>query len=102
MATEFLEKHGIPFTRFDHPAVFTCEQVKALGLNLPGAETKNLFLRDGAGRRHFLLMVGPESMVDLKGLSKVLEAKGLGFGSPERLKGLLGVDPGSVTLLGVI
>src|SRR3989339_818651 len=32
----FLTDHGIPFQRFDHPAVFTCEQAERIAPPIPG------------------------------------------------------------------
>ena len=102
MIFDFLDSNGIPYQRVDHPAVFTCEEAHRLVPELAGSATKNLFLRDGKGRRHFLLSVAPEKNVDLKALSKALNISGLSFASPERLKKYLGLDAGSVTLLGVV
>ncbi len=102
MIFEFLNSHAIPFERADHPPVFTCEEAKRLVPPLPGIETKNLFLRDGKGRKHFLLAVPPEKNVDLKTLASNLAINGLSLASPERLKKYLNLDPGSVTLLGAI
>lgn len=100
---EFLDQHGIAYQRFDHPAVFTCEQANELRIPMPGKDTKNLFLRDKKGKRHFLVSVGHEKQVDLKALTETLGVQqGLSFGSPERLKAHLGVEPGSVTLLGLV
>lgn len=111
----FLDQHDITYQRFDHPAVFTCEQANKLRTRLrssgasdgqvpmPGKDTKNLFLRDKKGKRHFLVTVGHEKQVDLKTLTEALQVQqGLSFASPERLKTHLGVEPGSVTLLGVV
>lgn len=102
MIEKFLADNEIPFQRVEHPPVFTCEEAKIHMPDLPGAETKNLFLRDGKGKRHFLLVTSTNSNVDLKMLSGMLEVKGLGFASPDRLKKYLGVEPGSVTLLALI
>lgn len=102
MIFDFLDQHGIAYVRADHPPVFTCEEAKRLVPALPGAETKNLFLRDGKGRRHFLVTVSAEKNVDLKGLSASLGVSGLSFASAERLKKYLNLEPGSVSLLGVI
>lgn len=98
---DFLAKHAIPYQRFDHEAVFTCEESEKLP-PMPGAPTKNLFLRDSKGKRYFLVVVGHEKAVDLKALKKMIGADKLSFGSPEKLKELLGVDPGSATVLGLI
>ena len=97
-----LDRHGIAYERVDHPPVYTCEQARELVPPLPGREVKNLFLRDKKGRRHFLVVVGYDKSVDLKSLSKVLEAPGLTMGSPERLGRYLGVEPGSVTVLAAV
>ena len=102
MILELLESHGITYQRVDHPPVFTCEDVRRLVPGLPGAETKNLFVRDGKGRRHFLVAVRPEKRVDLKRLGVALEVSGLRMASAERLAEFLGVETGAVTLLGAM
>jgi len=99
---EFLSTHRIEFQKFDHPPVYTCEEVNRLVPDLPGAKTKNLFVRDKKGIKHFLVVVGDEKVVDLKALAKVLEVTRLSFASPERLKKYLELDPGSVSLLGIV
>jgi len=98
----FLTDHGIPFQRFDHPAVFTCEQAERIAPPMPGTHTKNLFLRDRKGARHLLVVVGYEKNVDLKALTALIGVDKLSFASPERLKTYLGVEPGAVSLLGLV
>jgi Ala-tRNA(Pro) deacylase len=98
----FLDAHGIRYERTDHPAVFTVEESKRLVPPLPAAQTKNLFLRDQKGVRHFLVVVGHDTQVDLKALAPVLRATKLSLGSPERLMAHLGIEPGSVSLLALM
>ncbi|MFZ7127405.1 MAG: prolyl-tRNA synthetase associated domain-containing protein [Desulfobacterales bacterium] len=98
----FLERHRISFRRWDHPPVNTVEDVHRLIPDLPGAKTKNLFLYDDKGRRYFLVTVPDGKTVDLKSLSAALDAKKLRFASPGRLARRLGLEPGAVTLLGVV
>ncbi|MFH1670290.1 MAG: prolyl-tRNA synthetase associated domain-containing protein [Patescibacteria group bacterium] len=98
----FLTSNGITFERFEHPAVFTCEEAERLVPDMPGSHTKNLFLRDKKGKRNILVVVGFEKNVDLKALKTVLSVDKLSFASPERLKKYLGVDPGAVSLLGLV
>ena len=98
---EFLQRHGIAYEKCEHPAVFTCEEAERLVPLLPGAHTKNLFVKDKKGRP-ILVVVGYEKSVDLKALGKTLEAKDLSFASPEKLKEFLGVEPGSATVLGLL
>ena len=101
MIEKFLHKHGIAFQRFDHPAVFTCEEAKKLP-PMPGASTKNLFLYDSRTDAHALVVVGHNKNVDLKSLKTMLGWSKISFASPERLKKFLGVEPGSVTILGLV
>ncbi|NIR47322.1 prolyl-tRNA synthetase associated domain-containing protein [candidate division KSB1 bacterium] len=99
---EFLDEHRIGYQRCDHPPVFTCEEAERLVPDMPAAKTKNLFLRDNKGRRHFLVIVGYEKTVDLKALRDVLGSSKLSLGSQARLEKYLGVNPGAVSLLALI
>ena len=99
---QFLAEHDIEYERHDHPPVFTCEQADRLVPPLPAAKTKNLFVRDRKGRSHFLVVVGYEKVVDLKALSSLLGVSKLSLASPDHLRRYLGLDPGSVTILGVV
>ena len=99
-ACAFLRAHGIPYRRFEHPPVFTCEEADRLvPAEAAGIQTKNLFVRDKRGRRHWLIVTSCAKAVDLKGTARVLGADSLSLGSPERLLAHLGVTPGAVTLL---
>lgn len=99
---DYLSKLGIEYQRCDHAAVYTVEQSSRLVPPLPGAKTKNLFLRDRKGRRHWLISVKADKRVDLKATAPLLKADKLSFASPERLQKHLGLEPGSVTLLGLV
>lgn len=99
---EFLEKNGVEYERCDHPPVYTVEDVHRLVPPLPAAKTKNLFFRDKKGKRHFLVIVEGDKRINIKGLPDALDADKISFGSSERLKKHLGVDPGSVTLFALV
>ena len=99
---KFLEDHQVEYERHDHPPVYTVEDVDRLVPPLPAAKTKNLFFCDNKGKRHFLVVVQGHKRVDMKALSNLLGSSKLRFGSPDRLKTYLGVDPGSVTILAVV
>jgi Ala-tRNA(Pro) deacylase len=96
-----LEALGIAHRTVEHPAVFTVEQAKALRGNLPGHHIKNLFLRNKK-EEMWLVVALEDRAIDLKRLGDVLGAGRLSFGSAERLKRHLGVEPGSVTPLALI
>jgi Ala-tRNA(Pro) deacylase len=95
----FLRAQGIAAPRHEHPAVMTCEEADRLVPPLPGAKSKNLFLRDKKGARHLLVTVPPTRAVDLNALGAALGVGRLGFASAERLQRHLGITPGSVSLL---
>jgi Ala-tRNA(Pro) deacylase len=97
-----LEEIGAPYQHFTHPAVFSTADVVLLPEKLPGADTKNLFLRDEKRSRYILVCVRAETRVDLKQLGRALGMKGLTFASPEDMLSMLGLTPGSVCLFGLM
>ncbi|MGH7677732.1 MAG: prolyl-tRNA synthetase associated domain-containing protein [Gemmatimonadaceae bacterium] len=99
---EFLTTRGIEYVRHDHPPVFTCEEELQHVPESGAARTKNLFLRDRRGRRHLLLVTTCAKSVSIASFAEVAGADRLSFASPERLKTHLGVEPGSVTMLGLV
>ncbi len=101
-AIDFLDSNSIEYERFDHPAVFTVDQVTELVQIHKGHRTKNLFVRDKKGRRHVLIVVPHDKRVDLMALGEVTGHGRVSFASPERLMTHLGVEPGSVTIMGII
>lgn len=99
---QVLDEHAIPYEKFDHEAVFDCDAADALGLDTQGIATKNLFLKDRKGRRHFLVVVHSEKALDLKSLGQILDVKGLSFASAERLNKHLSTTAGSVSILDIL
>ena len=99
---DYLDAHAISYERHDHPPVFTCEDVDRLVPELPGRKTKNLFICDDKGKQHFLVTLPDEKSVDLKSLGEALGVKKLRFASAKRLQTHLKLDPGAVTILGVM
>jgi Ala-tRNA(Pro) deacylase len=99
---QILADHHIEYERYDHPAVYTVDDVKRLVPPLPAAKTKNLFLRDHKGRRHFLVIVPADKRVNIKALTAAIGSSRLSFGSTNRLTKFLGVDPGSVTIFALV
>jgi Ala-tRNA(Pro) deacylase len=97
-----LDALGIAHETISHPALFTVEQSKALRGSIPGAHTKNLFLKDKKGKL-FLVTAVENTQINLKRLHEVIGGSGrLSFGNPEQLMERLGITPGSVTAFAVI
>jgi Ala-tRNA(Pro) deacylase len=96
-----LDQLGIAHRTVEHPPVFTVEEAKALRGNLPGHHIKNLFLRNKK-EEMWLVVALEDRAIDLKRLGDALGAGRLSFGSADRLKRYLGVEPGSVTPLSLV
>ena len=92
---------GIAHTTTRHRPVFTVEEGADLKAQMPGGHSKNLFLKDKKGALFLLCALG-ETAIDLNAVSKLLGAGRFSFGSAERLKEYLGVEPGSVTIFALI
>jgi Ala-tRNA(Pro) deacylase len=95
--TYFKEKN-IPYRLYEHPPVFTVADVFKLGLDMPGVGAKNLFLKNLAGTRYFLLVLPNTMKADLKAFAAIVGEKKVTFGSPEELMKYLSITPGSVSL----
>ena len=92
---------GITTRTIEHEPLFTVAESSAIERELPGAHTKNLFLKDEGGEL-FLVVACSETRVDLKALAKRISAGRFSFGKPELLMQALGVPPGSVTAFAII
>lgn len=92
---------GIPYAAHEHAAVYTVAESRLLDRDIPGAHTKNLFLKDAAGA-FWLVTVPAEARVDLKALPAAIGSKRVSFAKAEDLGSLLGIEPGSVTPLAMI
>lgn len=101
LVLQTLTERNIPYQLWEHPAVYTIEEMDALDLPAPEAVVKNLFLRDAKGRRYFLVVLSKEKQADLRALGERLGVK-LSFASPERLAACMGLEKGSVTPFGVL
>ena len=96
-----LAQLGIETCTVEHGPLFTVAESSKLEREIPGAHTKNLFLKDDGGEL-FLVVARTQTRVDLKALAKTLHAGRFSFGKPELLMQALGVPPGSVTAFAVI
>lgn len=99
--TVWLKENGVDHLTHDHPAVFRVEEGLDLKADLPGAHTKNLFLKDHKGRL-WLISARQDTVIDLKRAAAVMGSGRLSFGAETLMWETLGVRPGSVTALGLI
>lgn len=97
-----LEEMGIPCELEEHPAVYTIDEVKALGIDARGTVVKNLFLRDARGKRHFLVVLSPDRQADLRAIRAQIGSSALSFASEDRLNRCLKLTKGAVSPLGIL
>ena len=97
----FLADNGVALTTHEHPAVFRVEEGLELKAAMPGAHTKNLFLKDKKGRL-WLISAAQDTVIDLKRAHAAMGSDRLSFGNETLMYETLGVRPGSVTALGLI
>lgn len=103
---EYLDVHGIQYTRMEHPAVYSCADAALYRSDMPGLETKNLFLwaggKPGIPQTFYLVMTACEKRLNLKALGQAVGAAKLHFASEAQLAEVLGITPGSVTVLALL
>lgn len=96
---ETLDRLGIKYRKEEHIAVFSAEDKEKSGLHIwDGYKvSKNLFLRNAKGDRHYLVVTTVDKKADLKQLAEEIGSTRLSFGSEQRLDKYLKVKPGSVS-----
>lgn len=96
-----LDSLNIAHKTYDHAPIFTVEDGADIKANMPGGHTKNLFLKDKAGR-FFLICALGDTAIRINKLHPILGCKRLSFGKAEPLLDLLGMRQGSVTLFSIL
>ncbi|MDD3165498.1 MAG: prolyl-tRNA synthetase associated domain-containing protein [Oscillospiraceae bacterium] len=99
---DLLDGIGVHYQRVDHPAAFTMEACQAVDEILPATICKNLFLCNQQKTKFYLLLMAGQKRFQTKALSKALGIARLSFAPAEQMQELLGVTPGSVTVLGLM
>lgn len=97
----YLDSKGISYEVTEHKAVYNMEEAAAINLPYPESEAKNLFIRDKSGV-FCLITVKGDKRVDLNDFRRRAGLKRFRFASADDLKEMLGLEPGSVTPLGLL
>ena len=98
---DYLDKLNIAHNTLNHDPIFRVEDSLELKAQRPGANTKNLFLKDKAGK-FFLICAQSDTNIRINKLHPILGCKRLSFGKTDPLLEFLGVTPGSVTLFSIL
>ena len=99
---DLLDSLGIVYSRVDHSHADTIEACHEVEKILGWPVCKNLFLCNRQKTQYYLLMLEGDKVFKTKDLSKQLGVSRLSFADAEDMERLLGVSPGSVTVLGLM
>ena len=99
---EYLDSKNIEYEITEHEAVYNMAELDAVDLPYPEDDAKNLFVRDDKKRNYYLITVKGDKRVDLKEFRKIHGLRPLSFASSRDLMNILGLEPGSVTPLGLL
>ncbi len=99
---DLLDALQIPYSRVDHEVAMTiadCQGVdRLLGIDI----CKNLVLCNAQKTKFYLLLMPGDKQFKTKDLSKQIGSSRLSFAPPEYMEKLLGVTPGSATILALM
>jgi Ala-tRNA(Pro) deacylase len=99
---DFLDTLGIDYHRIDHDAAMTMEACAAVDEALGADTCKNLLLCNRQCTDFYLLLIPGDKPFKTKELSGQLGVARLSFADAEDMERLLGLTPGSVSVLGLI
>ena len=99
---EMLDRLGIEYGRVDHEEAATIEACHTLHEELGTPICKNLVLCNRQKTQFYLLLMEGEKVFKTKFLSQQLGCSRLSFAAPEDMERLLGVTPGSATVLSLM
>lgn len=97
-----LEELQIPYTYVDHEPALTMEDCVEIDMVLGVKMCKNLVLCNRQKTDYYLLLMPGDKVFKTKELSAQINSARLSFASGEAMEELLGVLPGSASVLGLI
>ena len=101
-AFDLLEQLAIPYTRVEHESADTMEDCRAISETLGVSICKNLVLCNRQQTQFYLLCMPADKPFKTKDLSAQINSSRLSFASGEKMVELLGVTPGSASILSLM
>lgn len=99
---DLLDSLGISYQRTDHEATDTMEECNKIDVVLGVVICKNLFLCNKQATKFYLLMMPGDKVFKTKEVSHQIGSSRLSFASPEDMVKHLGLEPGSVSIMGLM
>lgn len=99
---DLLDRLGIEYIRTDHRPADTMEACHEIDKVLDVLICKNLFLCNRQKTKFYLLMMPGDKPFKTKELSSQINSARLSFASPEMMDQFLNIEPGSVSIMGLM
>lgn len=99
---DMLDFLGVEYMRLDHDIAPTIEACAEIDDIMQTDVCKNLFLCNGGKTQFYLLLLPGEKRFSTKEFSRAIGCSRLSFAPAEYMESLLGVTPGSVTVLSLM
>ncbi len=97
-----LSELAISYETVFHPPAFTTEEANQYIEGKAGVRTKSLFLTNRKKTAYYLLIMDDSKRLDITKFQESLAVKRLSFASPTKLTEKLGVEPGAVSIFGLL
>lgn len=98
----FIKNKNIWYEITEHEAVYNMEELSNINLPYKGRDAKNIFVRDDKKENYYLITTKGNKRINLKEFKNKYNTRNLTFASPEDLKNILNLTPGSVSPLGLL
>ena len=99
---DYLDRLGIRYQRTDHEQANTMEACNAIDAVLGVIICKNLFLCNRQKTAFYLLMMPGDKKFKTKELSAQINSARLSFAEPKDMLRLLDIEPGAVSIMGLM
>ncbi|WP_042274346.1 prolyl-tRNA synthetase associated domain-containing protein [[Clostridium] dakarense] len=99
---ETLKNMNITYDIVEHPPVFTTEEADSYIEGMEGVRTKSLFLNNKKKTAYYLLIMDDSKQLDMNRFKEIVGEKQLSFSSSERLMEKVSLQPGAVSIFGLI
>lgn len=97
-----LTVRNISYQIVEHPPVFTTEEANRYIEGWEGVRTKSLFLTNRKKTAYYLIIMDDSKRLDMAKFEETIKEKRIKMASPANLKEKLGLEPGSVSIFGLL
>lgn len=97
-----LDELAISYETVEHPPVYITEEANRYIEGKEGVRTKSLFLTNRKKTAYYLLIMDDSKQLNMPNFQETVEGSRIKFSSPVSLMEKLGLEPGAVSIFGLI